>query len=225
MRSVFRRFLFFCALVGGVFFLTASQPALTQAQEDDFTRLILGEIVDGQNIPVEGVEITAYAANQTLGETISQPDGTFILHLEQKQFDALTLDFQRPHFEEKMVTLSAQEVRRLQNGGTVTIPPLALPRQIGPVFWIVTLLFVAMLAIIAAGHLHNTLAALLGMSLVYAISYLGEPLTEKLFIFQFERSLDYVDWNVIFLIMGMMIGWRFSLINYRAGEFGFCSLF
>jgi len=205
MHSVFRRFLFFCALVSGVFFLTASHPAVTQAQEDEFTRLILGEITDGQNVPVEGVEITAHASSETLGETMSQPDGSFILYLEQGQFDSLALDFQRPHFEEETIELSVSEVRRLQNGGTITIPALTLTRHISPVFWIVTAIFAGMLAIIAAGRLHNTLAALLGMSLIYAISYLGEPLTENLFIFQFERSLNYVDWNVIFLIMGMMI--------------------
>ncbi|MGD2058485.1 MAG: SLC13 family permease, partial [Anaerolineales bacterium] len=36
-------------------------------------------------------------------------------------------------------------------------------------------------------------------------SYLGTLLNEGLFIFDFERSLTYIDWNVIFLIMGMMI--------------------
>jgi Na+/H+ antiporter NhaD/arsenite permease-like protein len=62
-----------------------------------------------------------------------------------------------------------------------------------------------MLVLIATGRLHNTLAALLGASLVFAVSYLGHPISESLFIFGFETSLTYVDWNVIFLIMGMMI--------------------
>lgn len=33
----------------------------------------------------------------------------------------------------------------------------------------------------------------------------GEPIYEDLFIFNFETSMTYIDWNVIFLIMGMMI--------------------
>ena len=41
--------------------------------------------------------------------------------------------------------------------------------------------------------------------MVFAFSYLGRPLTEEMFIFEFERALHYVDWNVIFLVMGMMI--------------------
>ncbi|MFN2196528.1 MAG: SLC13 family permease, partial [Anaerolineales bacterium] len=44
------------------------------------------------------------------------------------------------------------------------------------------------------------------VSLIYAVSYLAAPLiSEQLYIFGFYRSLIYVDWNVIFLIMGMMI--------------------
>lgn len=202
----FKRLGFVLILLGGAFFLSASQVEQTRAQEVE-ARLILGEIFDAQQVPLEGVTVLARAGeNETaLGETLSQPDGSFILHLEEGAFENLDLVFSRPHFEETTVALSDAEVARLQGNGTLILPELTLARRIGPVFWIVTLLFIAMLAIIASARLHNTLAALLGMSLIYAISYLGEPLTEKLFIFQFERSLDYIDWNVIFLIMGMMI--------------------
>ena len=62
-----------------------------------------------------------------------------------------------------------------------------------------------MLVIIALGRLHNTLASLVAMALVFATSYLGPVLHDGLFIFSFERALHFVDWNVIFLIMGMMI--------------------
>lgn len=82
---------------------------------------------------------------------------------------------------------------------------ITLARRVTAAFWVATAIFMVMLILIAIGALHNTLAALLGASLVFAVSYLGEPLIEDLFIFQFDRGLGYVDWNVIFLIMGMMI--------------------
>ncbi|HSR31303.1 MAG TPA: ArsB/NhaD family transporter, partial [Anaerolineae bacterium] len=53
--------------------------------------------------------------------------------------------------------------------------------------------------------LHNTLAALLGASVLFVVTYLGHILFEDLYIFDFQGALRYVDWNVIFLIMGMMI--------------------
>ncbi|MCO5207858.1 MAG: SLC13 family permease [Anaerolineae bacterium] len=81
-----------------------------------------------------------------------------------------------------------------------------MQRQITWSFLIATLIFIGMLLLIAFGKLHNTLAALLGMSgLSLAVSYLGHPLSEELYIFDFRGALQYIDWNVIFLIMGMMI--------------------
>jgi len=85
------------------------------------------------------------------------------------------------------------------------IPDILLERRVSVAFWIATFTFVVVLALIASSVLHNTLAALVGVSLLFIISYLGEPLYEDLFIFTFETSLTYIDWNVIFLIMGMMI--------------------
>jgi Na+/H+ antiporter NhaD/arsenite permease-like protein len=87
----------------------------------------------------------------------------------------------------------------------VVLPDTVLERKVTPAFWIATAIFAVMLLIIATGRLHTTLAALAGASLVFAVSYLGEPLAEGLFIFDFARALQYIDWNVIFLIMGMMI--------------------
>lgn len=85
------------------------------------------------------------------------------------------------------------------------VPEVVLARKITPAFWIATFIFIGILLLIATGTLHNTLAALLGMAVVLGVSYLGRPIYEGLFIFYFPRALTYVDWNVIFLIMGMMI--------------------
>jgi Na+/H+ antiporter NhaD/arsenite permease-like protein len=93
----------------------------------------------------------------------------------------------------------------LENGQTVVLPDLSLNRSIGPAFWIASFIFVGMLVIIAATQIHNTLAALLGAVLILGISYLGRPVSEGLYIFNFDVALSYVDWNVIFLVMGMMI--------------------
>ncbi len=205
MSAFLRRFFFLSILLGGVFFLSASQPLFVHAQEAGLTRIILGEILDEQFVPIEGAQIIARSADGVLDETLSQPDGSFVLHLESDDFDTLTLVFYRAHFAETEISLSTQEVESLHHGSTITLAPLTLTRRISAVFWIVTVIFAVMLAIIAAGRLHNTLAALMGMSLIFAISYLGKPLSEKLFVFEFERALNYVDWNVIFLIMGMMI--------------------
>ncbi len=96
-------------------------------------------------------------------------------------------------------------IQKLRDDQTVILPDTILQRQITASFWIATLIFIGMLLLIAFGKLHNTLAALLGMSIIFAVSYLGRPISEEFFIFSFSGALRYVDWNVIFLIMGMMI--------------------
>jgi Na+/H+ antiporter NhaD/arsenite permease-like protein len=101
--------------------------------------------------------------------------------------------------------LGAIEINQLQSGETLVMEQVSLPRNISPAFWVATGIFVLMLIMIATGIVHNTLAALFGTALVFGISYLGPLLQENLFIFDFEDALGYVDWNVIFLIMGMMI--------------------
>jgi Na+/H+ antiporter NhaD/arsenite permease-like protein len=53
--------------------------------------------------------------------------------------------------------------------------------------------------------LHETAAALLGAIAVFLITYIGGYLNPDLQILTFEDAMLFVDWNVIFLIMGMMI--------------------
>jgi Na+/H+ antiporter NhaD/arsenite permease-like protein len=65
--------------------------------------------------------------------------------------------------------------------------------------------FIGMLLLIALEKLHNALAALAGLSVVFGVSYLVEPFVPGVYIFDFVGGLRYIDWNVIFLIMGMMI--------------------
>jgi Na+/H+ antiporter NhaD/arsenite permease-like protein len=53
--------------------------------------------------------------------------------------------------------------------------------------------------------LHETAAALLGAVAIFLVTYIGGYLNPALSIINFEEAMDFVDWNVIFLIMGMMI--------------------
>jgi Na+/H+ antiporter NhaD/arsenite permease-like protein len=70
---------------------------------------------------------------------------------------------------------------------------------------VATITFVTMLVLIALEKLHNTMAALLGAAVVLGVSFVGRPLNPDLLIFDFEQALQYVDFDVIFLVMGMMI--------------------
>jgi len=169
--------------------------------------MIVGRVIDKQNQPVEGAHVRLHAIPErdVNAESTTQPDGTYSLVITGYLSTNLFLEITRPHFQTIQLEFNSGEVRELQNTGTLAIPTITLTRQVSPAFWISIAVFIGMLILIAMGRLHNTLASLAGAATVFAVSYLGAALRPDLFIFDFHRALEYVDWNVIFLIMGMMI--------------------
>ena len=96
--------------------------------------------------------------------------------------------------------------------GTIT-----LQREITLGFWAATLIFFGVLVIIALEKLHSTTAALLGISAIFLITFLGVALWPNLYIISFEKALTYINWEVIFLVMAMMIVMAaYVLWHYRA---------
>ena len=183
--------------------------------EEPLPALLTGVILDRQGQPVRDAEVTLHSTQagpeqeQGEGEPLAlartQPDGRYALVLPEVFPDNLAVHIERPHFAETGIDLSAEAVEALRAGTSVVLPDTTLLRRITPAFWIATVVFLGVLVLIATGKLHNTLSALLGASVIFAVSYLGHPILEDLYIFDFQGALRYVDWNVIFLIMGMMI--------------------
>jgi Na+/H+ antiporter NhaD/arsenite permease-like protein len=66
-------------------------------------------------------------------------------------------------------------------------------------------IFVLMFIAISFRLLHETAAALLGVMAIFMVTYIGGYFDPALTIISFEEAMEFVDWNVIFLIMGMMI--------------------
>ena len=83
----------------------------------------------------------------------------------------------------------------------------AQPTEVGygPSFFISTSIFVLIFAAISLRWMHETAAALLGAATVWMVHYIGGAFFPALHIINFEESMSFVDWNVIWLIMGMMI--------------------
>jgi Na+/H+ antiporter NhaD/arsenite permease-like protein len=188
--------------IGIVFLLSVNDVA---AQEKPISPLIVGRVIDIQHQPVEGAHLSLRSQGMLIDETETQPDGRFSLSFSSEIEGEVSIHVVRPHFEELILEIKDSEVDRLGLGETLALPEITLQRQISIAFWIATIIFVVVLVLIATGKLHNTLAALVGASLLLGFSYLGHPINEELFIFDFIGSLKFIDWNVIFLIMGMMM--------------------
>jgi Na+/H+ antiporter NhaD/arsenite permease-like protein len=188
----------------------ASRPALAQgsepAEDPQMIFLVSGAVFDEQGVPVKDALVTLTdGGGEEVAQDHTQSNGRYAVSLDKPIPDRLTVHIERSHFEEAEVSLGDTVIQALRSGRPVEVPEVILIRRITPAFWIATLVFAGVLVLIATGAIHNTLAALLGMAIVLGVSYLGEPIHEGLFIFFFQGALAYVDWGVIFLIMGMMM--------------------
>jgi Na+/H+ antiporter NhaD/arsenite permease-like protein len=87
----------------------------------------------------------------------------------------------------------------------------------GPSFAISAGIFVFVLAAISLRWMHETAAALLGAVIVWLAHYIGSTFFPSLHLIDFEESMTFIDWNVIFLILGMMV---FMAMFSETGLFG-----
>jgi len=181
---------------------------LPQASASDSgSSALMGWIYDSQGQPVRSAEVEVYVNRQEelFASDRSASDGAFAIALPESTFESLRVEVDRAHFHSQTWSASGDELASLRQGGTIRLPDITLERRITLGFWIATLTFVGMLVIIALEKLHNTMAALLGTAIVLGVSFVGRPLNSNLFILDFDQALQYVDFDVIFLVMGMMI--------------------
>jgi Na+/H+ antiporter NhaD/arsenite permease-like protein len=166
-----------------------------------------GRLVDPLGEPVHDAEVSILVngGDEPIAHIASQLDGSFLIDLPRNQYRAVLVKIERAHFQPAGLELEATAVAQLNECGSVQLTEIALERRITPGFWVASLSFVLILVLIALERLHKTTAALLGAALVLGVSFVGGALNPDLFIFDFEIALGYVDFDVIFLVMGMMI--------------------
>ena len=202
-----RKGLIFFLLLLAVTSVLLSLEKVSAAQELSSQPWILGSIQDSLNQPVKDVNIYLIADSEpeAIAVVKTQLDGRFAVQVPELFPDQLSLHLDRPHFQQIDFNLKENDLNSLKSGNSIALPTFTLEREITAAFWVAGIVFIVVLVLIATGFLHNTMAAFAGASLLLAVSYLGEPITKTLHIFEFSQAISYIDWNVIFLIMGMMM--------------------
>ena len=76
-----------------------------------------------------------------------------------------------------------------------------LRRVLNPAFFIATVIFILVFAIISLNLLHETIAAFMGAAAMLGVSYLVGTFDADFWILGFERAVAFIDLDVIFLIM------------------------
>jgi Na+/H+ antiporter NhaD/arsenite permease-like protein len=195
----------FVLVIGIIIAVIAFQltsPTSTIAQGSG-TQSISGRAKDPQGLPIQGVEVSLYLDQETTPSLSAETnhDGVFLLDFPKEGWISLRLSLAHPHFEDFSLELSEAEASDLKAGNALRLPDIELERHLSVGFWIAALVFIGVLALIITERLNSTIAAMLGAGIILVVSLVGK----NLYIFDFDRAIEYVDFNVIFLVLGMMI--------------------
>ena len=182
----------------------ASQPDM---QGDILEEVIVGRVVGPQGEPVVGARVLAVTESQPepLAEAESHQDGTWVLEFAEMPLEELHIVIEHPHYKTQTIYLADSEVITLNEDDIYQVKDVTLEWNINAAFWVATFVFIGVLLLIAFEQLHSTTAALAGISIIFLTSYIGGAFNPDLFVFDFERGLSYINWEVVFLVMGMMI--------------------
>jgi Na+/H+ antiporter NhaD/arsenite permease-like protein len=198
----------FC-VVAAVRLWSSSTPAAhgQGGQSEPRSSALVGYLFSKQGQPVAGATVEAFLDGETspaaTGE--SHDDGLWEVDLPRAPQRSVEIRFVHPHFRAVPVDLEAEQVQQLQAGSSVNLGTIEMKNRYALGFWVATLTFVLVLGLIALETLPNATAALLGISVIFGTTFFGGKLVPELYIINFDRALTYINWEVIFLVMGMMI--------------------
>lgn len=198
--------------------------------QEGATLIITGRVVDSQGTPLESATLKIRLRDHQEGgigvdgvEAHSQADGSFLLALPSQIVapamegqGKLTLEVKRASYATLSQNLDLEEMVRIDEQLYLPLGDLILEHRLGAAFITATFVFLLVFAFISFRVLHETIAALAGAIAILGISYLLGSSNSDFWILSFERAVHYIDFNVIFLIMGMMI---FMAIMGRTGLF------
>ena len=147
------------------------------------------------------------------GAHITGANGLFRIRisttLDNVEKGTWALGVSRPNFITKdLIAITGIQKKGTDSHGVTNLAAsvdITLHRFRNAAFWIALLVLVGIYVLISLEIVHRTLAALLGAAAILAITHTVGHFDQSYRILTFEQSLHAVDWNVIFLLMGMMI--------------------
>ena len=212
-----KRFIFlfiFCFLF---FNVNAFATEGKELRQDIDIFYISGIVLDSHKEPVKEAEITLFVNEQPhklitdhkeTNKTFTSSHGTFQLnfYLPKGQIETSKIKIEIVKSSYKRSTIEFKKEDFAQKGNEFYLTKdVILQRHLGPAFWIATAVFILAYALIAFELLHRTIAAMIGAAIMLILTYTIGTLNPEFHIISFERAIEAIDMNVIFLLMGMMI--------------------
>jgi Na+/H+ antiporter NhaD/arsenite permease-like protein len=196
-------------LLAAVWLWSSPAPAAhgQGGQNEPYSSALIGYLFSKQGQAIAGATVEAFfdgeATPVATGE--SHDDGLWEVNPPRPPQRSVEIRFVHPHFRAAPIDLEAGQVQQLRDGGSVNLGTIEMTNRYALGFWVATLTFVLVLGLIALETLPNATAALLGITLIFGATFFGGKFVPDLYIISFDRALTYINWEVIFLVMGMMI--------------------
>ena len=217
-----RRHLILCLII---ICSIVSAAGLSSADKTDSPKdvlIIQGKILDSTGSPLSEANVLPYRNGKPFISTghgaktekdyVTGKNGLFRIEIPTTEDEIKSgkweLKVNRPSFRPSQLnTLKVHDGGVSEEGvhRWVANASVQLKRVQGAAFWIALIVFIAVYVLIAFEILHRTLAAFLGATLVLVITHTFGHFDEAYNILTWDQALHSVDWNVIFLLMGMMI--------------------
>ncbi len=186
--------------------------------------VIHGQVLDSAGMPLADANIIPYldgrpfmplfrGANEEKQLTTGR-NGLFMIEIptlaEKIRDGKWSVKITRPSFKpSQIIPLTKVHEERVDGNGThkfmASIAPVGLERYRGTAFLIALIVFLVMYGFIAFEIIHRTLAAFLGAAIILMITHTLGSFDDAYKVLTWEQAVHAVDWNVIFLLMGMMI--------------------
>lgn len=207
------------ALILLVLFLLARPLTVNSSFETDGVMLtVVGRVVDTQGNAVNEAEVRVIVdgvpqivlVDDKEQETLhADEDGLFVAELVLPRYvvesGMVTLQISKPAFRTTRQNVKPRDVTGAGDHYYAGVLDVVLSHVFNPAFFIATITLVAVFALIAFRVLHDTAAAFLGAAVILGVSYIIGTHNPDFWIMGFERAVEFVDWDVIFLIMSLMI--------------------
>ncbi len=218
-----RHFQTICA-VFLTFIIGLGSALAAEPQSPQSALVIHGQVLDSAGMPLADANVIPYldgrpfmpafkGANGEKQMTTGR-NGLFMIEVSAPpgkiKDGKWAIKITRPSFKpSQTIALTKVHDQGLNEKGTesfvASVAPVSLERYQGTAFLIALVIFLVMYGLIAFEVIHRTLAAFLGAAIVLTITHTLGSFDDAYKILTWEQAIHAVDWNVIFLLMGMMI--------------------
>jgi len=194
--------------LGLFFILTLS----LNAQAANYDKVIIsGQVKTIQGDGIKDVELNLYLDGKPCKvkkELKTSEKGSFLIELNLLQNKAketkIGIELRKPGYKSVIKELKGETLASQGNTYYGHLEAF-LTRQVGMAFYLSGAILILAYIFIAFELTHRTLAAFMGAALMLFITYTFGTFDSNYFILSFEDAINAIDFNVIFLLMGMMI--------------------